>query len=507
MHCHRAAAVVFLSVLLVGCGQEDAVPEPAPESMPPAMDSPRSAPDFGGITNVSVESVGFGADQQAALLQALDSAIAQVNGRRVASRSESHSASFVVELPGAATQIDSAVLMQSIVSASNGAITSYEILGVEEVPIAVAEQSSSVQETSSGWLTGRNSETRTSDRISRFGWKVTVRASVAKFAAPDSGRPKIVIASPRLSAANFEVGDRTLPAIDVAREFQAKLIDNLTQSGRFDVLGRDFADEVQTELDFIAGDNARTQEIARLGQQFAADLILIMTIDRFEYRRRSQQLRMSDRQLVSYDGGGRVSVRLLNATTGVLIAAEAFDVPVASMEPSTMPRAVKSAEIAADMTAVATEKISSMIIRRVFPVSVVAIEGNVVVLSQGGASVRVGERYEAVLLGSEMRDPQTGASLGRMEIPCCIIRVDRVSDQTSYGTIEGERPSQLVDFRPGFIELRGKAPEPVAVAATSRSSSGVVEAAAPVPNSLNQQQPQQQPRQQPVQPQQPAQPQ
>lgn len=59
------------------------------------------------------------------------------------------------------------------------------------------------------------------------------------------------------------------------------------------------------------------------------------------------------------------------------------------------------------------------------------------VLSRGGESLKAGQRWQAVMLGEELKDPQTGRLLGRNETPCCTIRVDRVAAQTSYGTIEG----------------------------------------------------------------------
>ena len=94
---------------------------------------------------------------------------------------------------------------------------------------------------------------------------------------------------------------------------------------------------------------------------------------------------------------------------------------------------------------------------KLFPITIVAVNGDQVVLSQGGKSVREGERYSAVMLGTELKDPQTGRSLGRMESTCCTIRIDRVSDQTSYGTIEGNVPAALAAFKPGMVELRGLA--------------------------------------------------
>jgi hypothetical protein len=69
----------------------------------------------------------------------------------------------------------------------------------------------------------------------------------------------------------------------------------------------------------------------------------------------------------------------------------------------------------------------------------------------------VGQRWKAVFLGEELKDPQTGRSLGRNEVPAGTIRVDRVSSQTSYGTLE-EGGAALAGkiFTPGAIELRAQ---------------------------------------------------
>jgi hypothetical protein len=76
------------------------------------------------------------------------------------------------------------------------------------------------------------------------------------------------------------------------------------------------------------------------------------------------------------------------------------------------------------------------------------------------------------MLGEELKDPQTGRSLGRNETPCCTIRVDRVAAQTSYGTIEGGADLGGANFKPGAIELRqlAGAVKPAAASAANGGS-------------------------------------
>jgi pyruvate/2-oxoglutarate dehydrogenase complex dihydrolipoamide acyltransferase (E2) component len=124
-------------------------------------------------------------------------------------------------------------------------------------------------------------------------------------------------------------------------------------------------------------------------------------------------------------------------------------------------------------------QIGGTIVTTLFPVSVVSVDGDQVVLSQGGDTVQVGQRWQAVRLGEELKDPQTGRSLGRSEHPCCTIRIDRVAAQTSYGTLEEGVDAMRGGFRPGQIELRQKLGSKPKAAAGATASAAPAAAARP----------------------------
>jgi hypothetical protein len=84
---------------------------------------------------------------------------------------------------------------------------------------------------------------------------------------------------------------------------------------------------------------------------------------------------------------------------------------------------------------------------------VIARDGESVVLSQGGQAVKEGTRYQVVAMGKEMKDPQTGQSLGRLESPCCELVIDRVTPNLSYGHLENVR-SELDNLPPGGLQVR-----------------------------------------------------
>lgn len=520
-----AIALTVGLVLLSGCDKKQAETTAAPVvSAAPAAPAPVKSPtlDVGGITKVSREVDAVGSTQELAIAAALQSAVAQVNGVRVASQMQSLRAGLDVSGAGqSSSSVRAEAFTQKMITATQGAVTGFEVLSQEEVDKideqviakvrasdggysysasassegkASAEGKANVDARANSSMNVGGDNGQASGAVSASGsynrsasysdqaqvdvkrgatsyssdaeykkmrsyWKVRVRAEVAQYKAPDEqGRPKIVVALPKTLGSSYAVGDGRVDSAQVASAVRGRLSDILTQTKRFIVLDREFGSDMQAEIDHINSGNVRVQDTARLGQQLATDLILIPTLERFEYVRSVRQLRMSDRQLVSYSGGGRITLRLLNATTGEVVMSDSFDHQLASADPSTLPRVIDGKSMAAEMMDSMSARIGGAIVTEIFPISVVSLTGDQVVLSQGGESLAAGQRWQAVYLGDELKDPQTGRSLGRDEIPVGAIRIDRVSSQTSYGTLEdGAAALAGKSFRPGSIALRKKA--------------------------------------------------
>ena len=75
---------------------------------------------------------------------------------------------------------------------------------------------------------------------------------------------------------------------------------------------------------------------------------------------------------------------------------DSFDHQLASTGPSTLPRVVNGRNMAAAMMESLSGQIGTSIVTTLFPVSVVSVDGDQVVLSQGGDTVQAGQRWQAV---------------------------------------------------------------------------------------------------------------
>lgn len=445
------AASLAACLALAACSKPDGSKSGAAT---PVAEKMREAPDFGGLTKQYVEVDGVGATRTAAIDDALRLAIKQVNGMAIdASEAKSNIATSISTSMGD-VDIDSATFAQAIATQSKGVISDFKIVSEKEGKDSILN------------LIGKQG--------SRPAWRVRIGANITKYrASADANRPRLVVAAARGGKASFAFGDSERPASAMSAAIQTRLSNAISQTNRFTVLERQANDEMQGELDLISSGAVNQQDTARLGQQLAADLIVIPTIERMEYTRHARQLRLADRELVSYSGGARISFKVINAVTGQLVLSDTFSTDFPTTRPTTLGASVDVQGATERALTDMTDQFVAKLLQKTFPVSVIALNGSDVVLSQGGAAVRAATVYRAVLLGDALKDPQTGQNLGRTEQSFGTVEVTRSEPNAAYGLLRNA-PSLPNGFKPGLIELR----EEVRVGPTSALTSAPVQAVA-----------------------------
>ncbi len=450
-----------------------ATPPPPPPAVAPAAPPPAAAPaanvlDVGKIEHVTIAAKGIGITPGAAVNEALKSAIMQVNGVIV----NAASASLTVMAQATATvdvysdnghdrakataQLQGQAFAEKIVSQSQGVVSSFKVLNV----IPPAENASLIDKVTA------SSESKGIEGS----YTVEIEASVAKFQAPaDAGKIKIVIAPLRTRQSSFNIGGRSVPAGEVLDVLHRQLVDALAQTGRFTILDRQFDGEIQGELEMITSAQTPAANFAKLGQALSADLVWVGEVDSLAYNRHARKLQTTDRELVSYSGGWQISQRLINLATRQIQLSSTLKGALPSTSPTTLGAGIDEGRTVQAMQADMVKQAAESILLRSFPISIVERTGNQVVLSQGGAVLKEKSRYRVYMLGKELKDPQTGQSLGRMESPCCEVIVDRVTPNVSYATLENIQ-IPLDDIQAGSLQVREALAATVAKAANEAAA-------------------------------------
>ena len=505
---YRLGGIAVAATLVAACHHDEAstASSPArPTTVAAAAASAaapiRAKPDFGGVGSEHVEATGVAPTLEGAIDNAIRQAVAQVNGKTVASANLSLDAGGSFSTGGQQADYSGSAYAQWLATRTSGAVTHFRIVSQEQknLPLSTDEQHLAASQDESwnrGKFEGSASESTEAHAraanddaeakadasqeasVSASGeydqhqgasnvdysqqhtqyvnqWEVKIAVDVAKYhEAPGAKLTRVVIAMPRVKQDTYRVGDSRIEAAQVASQVRAALNDAMVQTHRFTVLDRDASEEMGQEIDLIQSGNAKREDTARLGQQLATDLIVIPTLDRFEYLRHERQLRLSDRTLASYSGGGDLSFRVVNAATGQIVLSQSFDYSLPDTAPTTLGASADGPSLAGQMMEALDGKIVAAIMQSTFPMSVVQRDGRNLVINQGGDLVKVGAAYQAVTMGKDVIDPQSGQSLGPTESPCCTVLIDRVTPNLSYGHIVESDVNTSGPFTPGSMELR-----------------------------------------------------
>lgn len=498
----QIVGALLASAILAACSRQDASTAPGTSAVsrsgaaaPVAaavQGPPRSAPQFGGVKTQEIITTGTGPTVQAAVDNALQIAVEEVNGTRVNSVPASNGTA-PVELGEDATPDQIRAYASWVTAQTQGAIQGFRILSQKSLApskvtteeslrarqgpshdvgsVSAAEGSAAVATDGSGgtgavqagavagqWdrATGAQSLDYHAKRTElKANWEVKIAAEVAKYSEPASAkRTRIVVAMPDAQAVQYQVGQNELPAADLGRQIQQSLEDALTQSNRFTVLDRQDDAQIESEMNVIRSGQATVADTARLGQKLATDLIVVPSIVAFGYNPHVQHLSLANRDLVWYSGGGEVNLRVVNATTGQLVLSQSFRNALPSTAPTTLGVAIDGSAIAAKLVKSLDEQMATAILQNTFPPEVLRADGRQVTINQGGDLIEAGADYRAVYLGQDVVDPQSGIDLGPSEKPCCTIHIDSVSPTLSYGHVIEDGFTFPASFAPGSIELR-----------------------------------------------------
>ncbi|MBV6320702.1 CsgG/HfaB family protein [Duganella violaceipulchra] len=437
------AIASLLCVGLVACGQKQEAPAAAP---PPAGPNLTQTPDVGKIEQVQTTASGTGMTPGAAINDALKTAIMQVNG----------------------TTVDAASANLNTFSQATATLDVESSYGNDSLKASATAQGSHFAEqivTQSKGVVSSFKVAKLTPPSSKGGlYSVEIAASIAKFKAPaDSGKIKIVVAPLRSSRSSFNIGGHNVPAAEVLGALRQQIIDTLSQSGRFTVLDRQFEGELQNELDMIGSGQTVNTDFAKLGQALSADLVWVGVVNDLAYDKHVRKLQTSDRDLVSYSGGWSVSQRMINLATRQILQSATLQGTAPSIAATTMGAGIDEGATMRSMQSEIVMRSAEAILLQTFPISVVERDGMTVVLSQGGTSVVENGRYKIYLQGKEIKDPQTGQSLGNMESACCEVVINRVTPKLSYGTLENVA-IKLDGVRPAALQLRETVTAKAAVA-------------------------------------------
>lgn len=241
-----------------------------------------------------------------------------------------------------------------------------------------------------------------------------------------------VKATPAILTSAAEAGRKN--AIDrMSQALDGQLLAALQQTRKFTVLARSDAD-------------ALIEEAGAAGRAFDfgdAAYLLVVTIDDFQDFTQTATFatvgKTATKRVVRFSA----VAKLYESATGKLAETANFQEQNLDTEEALANAASSGGELSESLLLALTRRMGEKIAHRVtdvaFPARILAKTGKIVTINRGdGTGIATGQLWEVFALGEELRDPDTGAYLGREEVSVGQIRIQRVTARTAQGEVAGE---------------------------------------------------------------------
>jgi len=359
---------------------------------------------------VSIEGVGTGHSREAAVNAALADAVRQATDTELSSLSKAslteRDQSIKVDGAERTTSILSSETARDIQSASDGHVAGYMVMSEQQDP-----------------ATGE--------------WRIGLIARVVRFTAVGNTEAQSLI---KLAIIPFrwEVaarsGEDNAPAAFTSY-LEGAIQAYITQSRQFNVLDRKYIAERMTEQEYVSVTSQRAEELVKLGQTLATDLILTGEIT--AAKTIGTPILLKDQGIYDEDLNilvqGEYRVIDVATTQAKRVVPIRYSVKTSSLSHNSMGNAQQLWRTVADQIG---QEVEEEIVGAIFPIRVVAIhKDGEIVLDRGGLSVRKGDRYILFKAGGYIRKHGSGASLGQDENPIGTIQIVRKIAKQSFAQI------------------------------------------------------------------------
>jgi len=369
----------------------------------------------------SVTAEGRGTTIAIAINEALMQSVDQVQGKRVDRVSIMAETDLKIQAGFGDNYFESPTYMDLVYSKSGGLISSYKILSKQQV----------------------DEDT----------WQVRVEAQITKYAREEAAdRQRIAVMPMRTESEYFWISGRKVAAEEVVTGINQYLTSDLSQTQKFAVLDRQYLAESSAEKSLLTEGNAPIEELARLGQHLGADYILVGRIADFGYSISEKTTKATGRKYNVGYAKAVIDYKLISAATQQVRASDTVTASFSDQGGSAKIDAILKLgkPLAAD--------ISDQIHNQVFPIMLVAVNGDEYVFGQGGSALKAGDNYNLYKLGGEILDPYTNESLGQSESLVGAVTITRVTSKISYGKAAQFNEQIADNFAPKAYVLREKTP-------------------------------------------------
>jgi hypothetical protein len=271
-------------------------------------------------------------------------------------------------------------------------------------------------------------------------YEVSLRVWVYDHVPVDlTSRRRLAVMPVRTLQQSYTIGELAIPADELSRNFTHRLNAGFTQTNKFAVLDREYIEEFLQERSVLLND-ASLEEQSKLGEVLGTDYMLTGTIADARLEIKQLDSPVVGTPLRKYEADFVFDYRVLVASSRQVRVSDSVAI---RMENEQIKRLVEDwepgnldyRELVNNFIMMAARDVVQSVIHRLYPIRIAAVEGERVIINQGGQHITDGTVLEVVSEGREVIDPDTGESLGLTERVIATLAVERVAANISYASV------------------------------------------------------------------------
>lgn len=212
-----------------------------------------------------------------------------------------------------------------------------------------------------------------------------------------------------------------------------ELIHQLVATRKFDVLERARVDDLLKEKEFQDSDYASPEEAPKLARLLGADYFVLGRIDDLAGRSEEKPMPYSTRSYLQQEAHIDLYLRVVDARTGRIVAAEKFASEATLRDPK------GSDHVGKKLIAQAAQEMVGRIVGTVFPLRVAKAEGHTLYINRGNdGTLKVGDVLAVYSQGEAIVDQDTGETLGNTESEVARATVTAIEARFTRAELTGE---------------------------------------------------------------------
>jgi len=227
----------------------------------------------------------------------------------------------------------------------------------------------------------------------------------------------------------------------VVESMDAQLMDALHNSRKFTLVARSDLGEVLGEQKLAESGNVDTDDAAaaKAFKLAGCQYLIVTTVDNFQdFIERATFANLgetSERRIVQFS----CVAKIYDTTSGTLLESANFQLDNSEVDHQAAGVGISGdlkERLFTQMARQMSQRITDRVIDVIYPAKIIARTDKTVTINRGdGTSVAPGQLWEAFALGEELKDPDTGASLGREEVKVGSIRITSIQPLVSKGEV------------------------------------------------------------------------